>query len=107
MSKKNITIQVDLANRELPYLRVLERVLSDSYSIKASILPQDPIWTGGSSNFFRVASKPTDLLVTPSYNAKRTTNTLAWKVLSGAVLVHWHSEQLIDERFYREKLNTD
>ena len=105
MNRKGITIQVDIASRELPYLKKLKILMEDKYDVDVRLVPQDPIWSSGKSSFFREARQNTDILITPSYNSKRTLNTLAWKYLSGAKLVHWHSEQLIDKRFYDEKLN--
>ncbi|AUM13753.1 glycosyltransferase family protein [Ketobacter alkanivorans] len=102
----HINIQIDLATRELPYLTILKTILENKFDLEISLLPQDPIWCNGTSSFFKTSKQKCDLLVTPSYNAKRTLNTLAWKHRSNSKLVHFHSEQLIDPRFYEEKLNT-
>ena len=102
-----INIQVDLATRELPYLTILKTMLENNFDLEINLLPQDPIWHNGTSSFFKSSKQKCDLLVTPSYNAKRTLNTLAWKHRSSSQLVHFHSEQLIDQRFYEEKLNTN
>ena len=90
---------------ELPYLIILKSLFEIINGIEFSPVYQDPIWWKGKSNFIEQISKKTRLLITPSYNSGRTHYTLAWKYYSKARLIHWHSEQLIDNRFYNEKLN--
>jgi hypothetical protein len=91
----------------MPYLRFLRSLLFKKYGVNLFFAPQDPVYGAHRRNFNQILPKFSDLLITPAYNTGYTFNTLYEKIKRKSILVHWPSEQLIDSRFYKEKLNLD
>ena len=97
---------IDHVARDLPIWTAVRHVLAP-YGHGIQIERLQFINDGRRYNFFERTRPEADLLVTPSYNVRRMSTQLARASRLGARLVVAHSEQIIPEGLYAEKLNAE
>jgi surface carbohydrate biosynthesis protein len=103
-----IQILLDHVTRELTIAAYISLVLEDTDStIKVSIDHQDLYNRWKDYDYFDRIDKGINMLVSPSYNIKRTAHILSRAVYQKSFLTINHSEQIFLPLFYKEKLNTD
>lgn len=102
-----IQILIDHPSRDLIPASYVKLYLADRFDYKVTFDHQDFLNKVTYYDFFERTRDYVDVIVTPSYNVKRTPEIIARAVRQGSRIVVNHSEQLFPSHYYKEKFNTD
>lgn len=103
-----IKILIDHVSRELNFASKLKVYIESKGLGSVMISHQDYINTVVDYDFFDATFSGTyDIIITPSYNVARTPEILLRAIASKAKIVVYHSEQIFNDQFIPEKLNTN
>jgi surface carbohydrate biosynthesis protein len=103
-----IKILIDHVSRELNFAARLKVYVESNGLGSVEISHQDYINTVVDYDFFEATfSGEYDVIITPSYNVSRTPEILLRAVASKSKIVVYHSEQIFNDQFIPEKLNTN
>lgn len=101
--KPSVQILVDHVSREAVIAGLVSRLLEREVAITCD--HQDLYLSDRGYDYFSRSADPVSILITPSYNVRRTPHLLARAVRQRARLVVMHSEQLFPAFANREKFN--
>lgn len=101
-----VKLLLDHVSRELNLAVKLRNMLAKTSTGSLVVQHQDYINRGDSYDFLRTTFDGTyDVVITPSYNVRRTPYILLRALANRSKLVIYHSEQLYNDAFNVEKLN--
>ncbi len=102
--KYDFEFLIDKVTREALAINILKKKL-ECIGYKVKISHQDTFTRPGSYNFFYNCKESAKLIITPSFNVRRTKSLVAKAILQKSKIVVMHSEQLFPSIFDEEKLN--
>lgn len=100
-----ILCQIDVMARESEYTTLLKAMFQKLGAADFKLIFGSPTWKDGRSTFFDVIKESADLLVVNTHHARRTAYNLPWKRASNARMVIWHTEQLMNELSFPDRMN--
>ncbi|RBW66283.1 hypothetical protein DS893_05590 [Vibrionales bacterium C3R12] len=102
-----IKILIDHVSREINFAVKLKKYIESNELGFVAICHQDYINNIVDYDFFKSTfDGDYDIIITPSYNVVRTPEILLRTVAARAKLVVYHSEQIFNDQYISEKLNT-
>lgn len=103
------TILVDHPHRDIPGMLLVQSLLDESTKIELIFDHQDLYFPTNNfyKSFWQRLIRDDDIIITTSYNVKRTPNIALRSKIKRIPLVVYHSEQFYNENFKKEKLNLD
>ncbi len=104
--KYDFEFLIDKITREALAVNIIKQKL-EKHGFSVKISHQDAYTKPGSYDFFSKCKHKSKIIITPSFNVKRTKSIISKAIIQKSNIVVMHSEQLFPSIFDQEKLNVN